>query len=241
MGVSKIPDVYDSIKYDLVHNYETLKMFGRIVLELFQSAKTLADFVVPFEYGIDEKDKVDIGLNIITPLLKKIKNDLLWWESPATPAENVFRDEMSFWQHKGLDPSKIDGEIKSAWRHVRTRLYFSSASHLTTLFNVLHLGLESTLVQNKELKDKLEKIGSLDYLSQIVIRLFENLNHKSDDPDRFRLEILVNPGCTVQPNKIEEYDNSDHSVPLSQYIDINKELTLQGIKEFFWNIISTQQ
>ena len=79
-------------------------------------------------------------------------------------------------EHRGLNVAKLIGdEIKSTWRHVRTRLYFTSASHLYTLFNVISLGVESSLIHIKK-KDLLKQMISMDYLSNITIRLYENLN-----------------------------------------------------------------
>ena len=115
-------------------------------------------------------------IKIISNLLKKIKNDLIWWNKPFLPqAEEMIEDELSFMSHRGLDISKMNGEVKSAWRHVRSRFYFTSASHLYSLFNVIHLGFESFLVTSQQ-KDALTNIKSLEYLSHILIRLYENLN-----------------------------------------------------------------
>lgn len=43
--ISKIPDIYDCIKYDLQHNQKTLQ-FERAE-ELFLCSKALADIVIP--------------------------------------------------------------------------------------------------------------------------------------------------------------------------------------------------
>lgn len=43
--ISKIPDIYDCIKYDLQHNQKTL-LFDRAE-ELFMCSKALADIVIP--------------------------------------------------------------------------------------------------------------------------------------------------------------------------------------------------
>lgn len=72
--ISKIPDIYDCIKYDLQHNNHTLQYDQ--AEELYIYAKYLADIVIPQEYGLTVKEKITIGQGICTPLLKKIKADL---------------------------------------------------------------------------------------------------------------------------------------------------------------------
>ncbi|GFY87058.1 phosphoglycerate mutase-like family protein [Actinidia rufa] len=56
--ITQIPDVYDSCKYDLLHNAH-LNLEG--LDELFKVAQLLADGVIPNEYGINPKQKLKIG------------------------------------------------------------------------------------------------------------------------------------------------------------------------------------
>ncbi|KFM68191.1 Inositol hexakisphosphate and diphosphoinositol-pentakisphosphate kinase, partial [Stegodyphus mimosarum] len=72
--ISKVPDIYDCIKYDLQHNHHNLQFPH--AEELYIYAKALADIVIPQEYGINQQEKLTIGLGICTPLLKKIRADL---------------------------------------------------------------------------------------------------------------------------------------------------------------------
>ena len=71
---TKIPDIYDNIKYDLQHNAEVLEL-GKEGGELFVYAKHLADIVVPQEYGLTRDEKMLIALRICTPLLRKLLSD----------------------------------------------------------------------------------------------------------------------------------------------------------------------
>ena len=71
--VSKIPDVYDMIKYDLQHN-STLGV--TVMNDLFVKAKLLADIVIPQEYGITKDEKLNIAHGYCVPLLSKIRTDL---------------------------------------------------------------------------------------------------------------------------------------------------------------------
>ncbi|URE18201.1 acid phosphatase, partial [Musa troglodytarum] len=62
--VTQIPDIYDSCKYDLVHNGH-LNLEG--LPELFKVAQLLADGVIPNEYGINPKQKLKIGSKVCGP------------------------------------------------------------------------------------------------------------------------------------------------------------------------------
>jgi hypothetical protein len=93
-----------------------------------------------------------------------------------------------------------------------------------TLLNTLKLGLNSTLIDksNEKEKEKLENIMTIDYLSGFVFRLYENLVLEENDPKRFRLEIMVNRGGVVENGYLESID--EHAIPIqySKFIDINK-------------------
>lgn len=128
--ISKIPDIYDCIKYDLQHNQHILQFAES--QEFYTYAKALADIVIPQEYGSNEHEKLTIGLGICTPLLKKIKVDLLSnmnESDESNETESVNR----------LNPQFCHG-VSSPGRHVRTRLYFTSESHIHSLLNVIRLG-----------------------------------------------------------------------------------------------------
>jgi hypothetical protein len=56
--MSKIPDIYDCIKYDLVHNSH-LTHKGQN--EPFRLARELARLVVSQEYGMTSEEKLNIG------------------------------------------------------------------------------------------------------------------------------------------------------------------------------------
>ncbi|KAG2466454.1 VIP2 kinase, partial [Polypterus senegalus] len=71
--ISKIPDIYDCIKYDVQHNC-ALKLDH--TMELYRLSKALADIVIPQEYGIAKAEKLDIAKGYCTPLIRKIRSDL---------------------------------------------------------------------------------------------------------------------------------------------------------------------
>ena len=78
--ISKIPDICDNIKYDILHNPCLLDEQRK---RLFEVVQLMSQIVVPFEYGVNNDEKLTIGFKIIHHLLHKIHHDLLWWMSPG--------------------------------------------------------------------------------------------------------------------------------------------------------------
>jgi inositol hexakisphosphate/diphosphoinositol-pentakisphosphate kinase len=144
--ISKVPDIYDCIKYDLQHNVYTLQ-FAQAE-QLYAYAKALADIVIPQEYGLSRHEKLAIGLGICGPLVKKIRGDLL---------RNYNEEESEIVNR--LNPHYSEG-VSSPGRHVKTRLYFTSESHIHSLLTVLrHGGLfdETQVTFNLQKRKKLLK------------------------------------------------------------------------------------
>jgi inositol hexakisphosphate/diphosphoinositol-pentakisphosphate kinase len=65
--ISKIPDVYDNIKYDLIHNKTIL---NDDAYNLYYCISHLANFVMPLEYGITVEEKIKIGYKVLLTLLR---------------------------------------------------------------------------------------------------------------------------------------------------------------------------
>jgi inositol hexakisphosphate/diphosphoinositol-pentakisphosphate kinase len=128
--ISKIPDIYDNIKYDLEHNPELANNNEGMFERFYLCVKNMADIVVPQEYGISEDSKLCIAQRVCTPLLTKIRSDLhRCVQNPEDEVESLTR----------LDP-RASENIATPLRHVRTRLYFTSESHIHTLMNLLRFG-----------------------------------------------------------------------------------------------------
>uniref|UniRef100_A0A182VT33 Inositol hexakisphosphate and diphosphoinositol-pentakisphosphate kinase n=1 Tax=Anopheles minimus TaxID=112268 RepID=A0A182VT33_9DIPT len=190
--ISKIPDIYDCIKYDLQHNQHTLQF--DLAEELYISAKYLADIVIPQEYGLTMHEKLTIGQGICTPLLKKIRADLQRNIEELGGEESVNR----------LNPRYSHG-VSSPGRHVRTRLYFTSESHVHSLLTVLrHGGLLNVLTdeQWRRAMEYVSMVSELNYMSQIVIMLYEDPMKDPSSEERFHVELHFSPGvnCCVQKN-----------------------------------------
>jgi len=101
-----------------------------------------------------------------------------------------------------------DLPINTMGRRIRTRLYFTSESHLHTLLNVLRFpstvrGAEKSPLSKRGV-DIISLAPELCYLTQVVIRLFENTSKDVNEPKRFRIEILFSPGATATPLHMSE-------------------------------------
>ncbi|XP_071447220.1 inositol hexakisphosphate and diphosphoinositol-pentakisphosphate kinase 2 isoform X14 [Hetaerina americana] len=189
--ISKIPDIYDCIKYDLQHNQHTLQ-FDQAE-ELYVNAKYLADIVIPQEYGLTKLEKLTIGQGICTPLLKKIRADLQR-NIEESGEETVNR----------LNPRYSHG-VSSPGRHVRTRLYFTSESHVHSLLTVLRYGGLINELKDEQWHRAMEyvsMVSELNYMSQIVVMLYEDPTKDPSSEERFHVELHFSPGvnCCVQKN-----------------------------------------
>lgn len=66
-------------------------------------------------------------------------------------------------------------DINSPLRHVRTRIYFTSESHIHSLVNILrHEHLDGKSLLSDEARARLDSTTEFDYLTQIVFRMYEN-------------------------------------------------------------------
>ncbi|XP_077373699.1 inositol hexakisphosphate and diphosphoinositol-pentakisphosphate kinase 1 isoform X1 [Festucalex cinctus] len=177
--ISKIPDIYDCIKYDTQHN-SSLDLDD--TLELFRLSRALADIVIPQEYGISKAEKLDIAQAYCVPLMKKIQLDL----------QRTHEDEAV----NKLHPLYSRG-VMSPGRHVRTRLYFTSESHVHSLLSVFRYGrlLDDEKDQQwKQAMDYLSAVTELNYMTQIVIMLYEDNNKDPSSEERFHVELHFSPG-----------------------------------------------
>ncbi|XP_045889531.1 inositol hexakisphosphate and diphosphoinositol-pentakisphosphate kinase 2 isoform X6 [Micropterus dolomieu] len=187
--ISKIPDIYDCVKYDVIHN-ATLGLED--TLELFRLSRALADIVIPQEYGINKVEKLDIAYAYCLPLVRKIQLDL----------QRTHEDESV----NKLHPLYSRG-VMSPGRHVRTRLYFTSESHVHSLLSIFRYGGlldEEKDQQWKRAMDYLSAVSELNYMTQIVIMLYEDNNKDISSEERFHVELHFSPGV----KGVEEEENA---------------------------------
>ncbi|XP_065145233.1 inositol hexakisphosphate and diphosphoinositol-pentakisphosphate kinase 2 isoform X20 [Paramisgurnus dabryanus] len=180
--ISKIPDIYDCVKYDVQHN-SSLGLEDTV--ELFKLSRALADTVIPQEYGINKVEKLDIAYAYCLPLVKKIQLDL----------QRTHEDESV----NKLHPLYSRG-VLSPGRHVRTRLYFTSESHVHSLLSIFRYG--GLLDEEKDQQwnramDYLSAVSELNYMTQIVIMLYEDNNKDPSSEERFHVELHFSPGVKV--------------------------------------------
>ncbi|KAK9823756.1 hypothetical protein WJX72_005206 [[Myrmecia] bisecta] len=322
--ISKVPDIYDSAKYDAIHNSE----LGLDIKEVYKTAKTLADSVIPNEYGIDPHGKLRIGSKICSSLLGKVLADLQnmreesvatagmeGYSEPVSPFDSYadvsqlnLRDDLSSRPPRpGVprlrDPSGLQSiksghslanssvateagstiseteaasspgasqagslatdvapegaendiadeqetlhrlcptyaqDVNSPLRHVRTRIYFTSESHVHSLLNVLrfsHLGrddVEEGLVSD-EAHQMLRDATELDYMTHIVFRMYENKKVPVDSPERFRVELLFSPGASHNPYEVIPI-KKDHTLPIAPRVPLHKGegVTFQSLQQ----------
>uniref|UniRef100_A0A8C2WDK4 Inositol hexakisphosphate and diphosphoinositol-pentakisphosphate kinase n=1 Tax=Cyclopterus lumpus TaxID=8103 RepID=A0A8C2WDK4_CYCLU len=194
--ISKIPDIYDCVKYDSQHN---ASLGLEDTLELFRLSRALADIVIPQEYGI----KRQLG--------------------------HVHRHRCAL--------------------TVPCHFFFStfSESHVHSLLSVFRYGglLDDEKDQQwKQAMDYLSAVTELNYMTQIVIMLYEDNNKDPSSEERFHVELHFSPGvkgcedeenvplgfgfrpASSEPNQgsLEDLsqDQLDQALPLSEPINIQR-------------------
>ncbi|TRY63566.1 hypothetical protein TCAL_11569 [Tigriopus californicus] len=199
--ISKIPDIYDCIKYDLQHNRTVLQ--SDQAEKLYNYAQNMADVVIPqvsikimctyLEYGMTRTEKLTIAQGICAPLLRKIRADL-----QRNIEEESEEDEVPV---NRLNPRYSSG-VSSPGRHVRTRLYFTSESHIHSLLTILAEGglVDSKDEQWQRAMEYVSLVSELNYMTQVVIMLYEDPTKDPTSDERFHVELHFSPGvnCCVQ-------------------------------------------
>ena len=156
---------------------------------------------------------------ICNPLMRKMQSDL----------NHVLSNESSDINHR-LDPRLSKHIVITPSRHVRTRLYFTSESHIHCMINILRYGglfgvrlagcIASVLVyctvynvytcihvctwsqDNPEAQSngwmKLSATPDLNFLSQIVLMLFEDETEPLDSPCRYYINLHIGSGVKAR-------------------------------------------
>ncbi|XP_052218982.1 inositol hexakisphosphate and diphosphoinositol-pentakisphosphate kinase 2-like isoform X4 [Dreissena polymorpha] len=226
--ISKIPDIYDCIKYDLQHNQKTLQ-YERSE-ELFLVSKALADIVIPQEYGISVEEKLHISQSICTPLMRKIHCDL--HQGCVTSDEESTRLN-----------SRYSKGVSSPERFVRTRLYFTSESHIHSLLNMLRYGGLCDEVKDEQWKkamDFLSTTPELNYMTQINIMMFEDPSKKETSPEKYHVELHFSPGAYTSSDKSVVNPGSSGyrtSFLVRQKLEAGKKLLEKGTDEICKEVI----
>ena len=180
---SKISELYDSLKFDLLHNRLFIENAFKnqqgedLVRILYRQSKEIFDIIGPHEYGIENSEKLEIGFRNTSFLLKQLCQDL----EAATES-----------------PSPC------------TRLYFTKESKVYCLLNVVLLcGLKTKIIPTDvpELDyltqitfELYERNGFVpnrgrDYSLRIALSL------GAHDPNLIDLQLTNDHSVTVEPRK----------------------------------------
>ncbi|KAI3646823.1 hypothetical protein MP228_009751 [Amoeboaphelidium protococcarum] len=126
---SKVPELYDSMKYDALHNREFIDYVfvdenedisdkREPLRKMYHHAKLLFDLIAPCEYGITFNEKLEIGVLTSFVLLKQLVADL---------------------------------QAIAAGHKACTKFYFTKESHVHTLYNVIRQCLSPNSAEVVEL------------------------------------------------------------------------------------------
>ncbi|XP_020202246.1 inositol hexakisphosphate and diphosphoinositol-pentakisphosphate kinase VIP1 isoform X2 [Cajanus cajan] len=229
----------------------------------------LADGVIPNEYGINPKQKLKIGSKIARRLLGKLLIDLRNTREEAISVAELKNNQAQslsvkiekedaeaksklFHKNDEIDQDDDDDKetkyrldpkyanVKTPERHVRTRLYFTSESHIHSLMNVLRycnldesLQGEESLISHNAL-ERLCKTKELDYMSHIVLRMFENTEVALEDPKRYRIELTYSRGADLSPLEKNTCLHQEHTLPIrgpERLQEIGSYLTLETMEK----------
>lgn len=196
--LSKIPEIFDKLRFDARHNAERLEFdgaFGKLV----KKASTLSRAVAPLEFGSAAEPRRQAAWHVSRALLDKIRLDL----RTARGAEG--EDSGLHFQLDDHPEHLADNEINSHWRAVRSRLYFTSESHLHALLDALRLNEdESMRVVDDAGRRWLSAVPELSYLSHVVFRLWEDTAYPEASEERYAVEVQVSPGTPFVPLRADD-------------------------------------
>ncbi|GMM31229.1 inositol polyphosphate kinase [Martiniozyma asiatica (nom. inval.)] len=195
---SEVANPAGSIGWVLSSNYcshksDTKSLFDKpkfkLLRELYRLAKVLFDFICPQEYGIEDNEKLDIGLLTSLPLAKQIMSDI----------------------------KSIKETNKAA-----TRIYFTKESHIYTLLNVLY---ESDI----PMKIARNALPELDYLSQIVFEVYE-AEGPLPGKKKHSIRLSMTPGCHTQDPLDVELDEK-HYISCIRRINLTRHLDMDLVQQ----------
>ncbi|KAJ3309304.1 hypothetical protein HDV04_006246 [Boothiomyces sp. JEL0838] len=179
---SKISELYDALKFDLLHNREFLYYTFKhddenLVQSLCVQSKALFDIIGPHEFGIENKEKLEIGKTNTRFLLNSIHSELVT---------------------ASISPNAL------------TRLYFTKESKVYCLLNVVLLnGLKTKVIPTDiaELDyltqitfELYERTGGIDddrNDPEFSVRI--GLSPGAHDPNLIELQLDSSHALSVQP------------------------------------------
>lgn len=209
-NVSKIPDIFDTAKHDLRHNCHVSKT-RKAVCDVFNLASLLGAIIIPQEYGMTKEEKLQIAACVSMPMRAKLVHDLRC--AAMKPSANADFGHESSHRFNPKGSGFLDSAVKSPNRNVRSRLYFTSESHVHAMINCLRYGGYERLIEipgdlsieeKKAKQDELwaesiqvlDEAAELNFLTKIVMKLYENSSYGSKELSysKYYLEILISVG-----------------------------------------------
>uniref|UniRef100_A0A453FNV3 Inositol hexakisphosphate and diphosphoinositol-pentakisphosphate kinase n=2 Tax=Aegilops tauschii subsp. strangulata TaxID=200361 RepID=A0A453FNV3_AEGTS len=210
---TQIPDIYDSCKYDLLHNSH-LNLNG--LHDLFKVSQLLADGVIPNEYGINPKQKLKIGSKIARRLLGKILIDLhnTRREITEVAAESSTR-------HDPIVVSSTKRKERCYHDSVRNENFEGSSTDEKSV----------DLDSHKETKYCLDPkyANVLDPERRVRTRLYFT-SVPLEDPKRFRIEMTYSRGADI--SCLESATNTDYFLPDDHTMQIMEPEQLQEVGSY---------
>ncbi|KAF2663841.1 hypothetical protein BT63DRAFT_379703 [Microthyrium microscopicum] len=211
---SKISELYDTLKFDALHNRQFLEWVFTPDIELAEAA-TVAPTSAPSTLKpnpVDQTPESYFNLYRSPTSQSKVKNDarLSNLRELYTLAKTLF--DYIGPQEYGISPEEKlsiglltslpllkeivhDLEEMQASDGGQSFFYFTKESHIYTLLNCIIEGGIKTKIERKN-------IPELDYLSQINFELYESENHLSvsdeeqgKDRYNYSIRITLSPGC----------------------------------------------
>ncbi|ORY35466.1 putative actin cytoskeleton organization and biogenesis-related protein [Naematelia encephala] len=206
---SRVSELYDSLKYDALHNRAFLfavfdpegkgqaskpgaEKQDRRLHDLYSRAKALFDLVAPQEYGFDAEAKEEIGVLTSLPLLRKVWGDLE--EAIAT------------------------GQSLACF-------YFTKESHITTFVHLLLAsGLPFTNV----------RIPELDYCSHCTIELWEKSsgNAATKGQKEYSVRLSISEGAH-SPAVLDSSVDARHSLTVQPRKKLTSHVDYELAKKCF--------
>ncbi len=196
---TKLPDVYDCIKYDVLHNME----FLADIRPLYSAIKRVADLSA-HTHSLHSADVWRVLLAHCYAAAH-VRMHVAACVCVCLPPLSVVPNEYGILRKDkwliGVGIARpllkrMIGKLESALSPrcpSRVTLYFSSESHIHALRNVLLL---SGIACNRTVATTLDAI-ELNYLSHAVFRLYEDVSKPIDDPLRYYVNVQFSPGAAL--------------------------------------------
>lgn len=211
---SKVSELYDSLKYDALHNRTFLEAIfvdpdsdsGQgPIRELYTKARILFDFISPLEYGISEADRLEIGLLTSLPLIKQVVEDLESAKRSASPC---------------------------------TRLYFTKESHVHTLLNIVYLSGIPTRISKSDIPE-LDYLTQITF--ELYERIGQGTpfnspitphGPQSPQTPEYSLRIGFSPGAG-NPNILDLQMDSRHCLSVMPRRNLTDHLPLEAALKYY--------